>query len=99
MNLLRNALKKSYSVEEKLFFATADKAIYEGQYIDVEVVERVRERGEAYTVVSREEIKTVRILRSQCAPEVHGQISINNEVFHLTELYSKDEISITFVFS
>ncbi|KZN57932.1 hypothetical protein N473_26620 [Pseudoalteromonas luteoviolacea CPMOR-1] len=99
MNLLSNALKKSYSVEEKLFLATAEKGIYEGQDVDIEVAERVRERGDAYSNFSREEIKTVRLLRSQCSPETRTPIIIGNETFHLSELYMKDEISITFIFT
>ncbi|KZN58531.1 hypothetical protein N473_26380 [Pseudoalteromonas luteoviolacea CPMOR-1] len=99
MNLLSNALQKSYSAEEKLFLATSDKAIYEGKEVDAEVVERVRERGDAYSNFSREEIKTVRLLRSQCTPETRTPIIIGNETFHLSELYMKDEISITFIFT
>ncbi|AZZ98755.1 hypothetical protein ELR70_17615 [Pseudoalteromonas sp. R3] len=99
MRLLKKAIEKSLAIEERLLLATSQKAYYEGLEIDIEIAERVRERGDEYTSYSREEIKTVRLLRSQCDPQERSPITINNETFHLTELYLKDEISVTFVFS
>ncbi|TMN34137.1 hypothetical protein [Pseudoalteromonas sp. S2755] len=97
MRLLKSALNKSLEREEKLAMCSGEQAEYDGAPIVVELDQRYRDKPDPYSGEIREHITVIRFFRSQCRPQLQERCLVNDVEFLLTELYSQDEISTTFV--